>query len=227
MTSEVDATGKYVHAAKATAKGSGTVRTTQHVGEDQSTANRTNVAPRQHNKDKLGMWFFLGSEIILFTTLILSFGLFRIEYADQYANFKANLNIPLIGINTFVLILSSYFVVRALNAVREDRVRAFLVNLLIVIALGALFIAGQAYEWSQLFNNGIKLDNMFGSPFFIVTGIHGTHVLIGLAWASVVLLFGLGDSYNRRDYGAVEFFGLYWHFVDIVWIVLFSLIYLI
>jgi heme/copper-type cytochrome/quinol oxidase subunit 3 len=195
--------------------------------ELKSTQRRTNVAPRQHNKDKLGMWFFIGSEVILFTTLILSFGLFRIQYADQYASFRKNLSIPLIGINTFVLILSSYFVVRALNAVREDRIRAFLVNLLVVLALGTLFIVGQAYEWSQLFGNGIKLDNTFGSPFFIVTGIHGTHVLIGLAWASILLLFGLGDSYNGRDYGAIEFFGLYWHFVDIVWIILFSVIYLL
>ena len=208
MTSEGEVTGK-------------------RIGEAQATAKRTNIAPRQHNKDKLGMWFFIGSEIILFTTLILSFALFRIEYAEQYASFRKNLSIPLIGINTFVLILSSYFVVRALKAVRQDHTRGFLGNLLAVVALGALFIAGQAYEWSQLFGNGIRLDNTFGSPFYIVTGIHGTHVLLGIAWASILLVFGLGDSYNSRDYGAIEFFGLYWHFVDIVWIVLFSVIYLL
>jgi cytochrome c oxidase subunit I+III len=199
----------------------------QQHREVQSTSQRTNVVPGQHNKDKLGMWFFIGSEVILFTTLILTYGLFRINYANEYPSFKSNLSIPLIGVNTFVLVMSSYFVVRALRAIQEDRRTAFFVNLLVVLALGALFIAGQAYEWSQLFGDGIKLDNTFGSPFFIVTGIHGTHVLVGLAWASVLLFLGIGDAYNSRDYRAVEFFGLYWHFVDIVWIVLFSLIYLL
>ncbi len=201
--------------------------TVRHVGENEATAKRTNLVPGYLNKDKLGIWFFLGNEVILFTTLILTYGLFRIQYADQYAAFRSHVDIPLIGLNTFVLVMSSYFVVRALQAVKQNRLAAFLVNLLVVLALGSLFIAGQAYEWSNLFADGIKLDNTFGSPFFIITGIHGVHVLIGLAWASVLLLFGVGDSYNSRDYGAVEFFGLYWHFVDIVWIVLFSLIYLL
>jgi heme/copper-type cytochrome/quinol oxidase subunit 3 len=204
-----------------------TINEARRVGESEATAQRTNLAPGTHNRDKLGMWFFLGSEIILFTTLILSLGLFRIQYADEYASFRSHLSIPLIGVNTFILVMSSYFVVRSLRSIKEDRLNAFFGNLLLVIALGCLFIAGQAFEWSQLFAEGIKLDSTFGPPFFIVTGIHGMHVLIGLAWASVVLFFGLGDAYNSRDYGAVEFFGLYWHFVDIVWIVLFSLIYLL
>jgi cytochrome c oxidase subunit III len=195
--------------------------------KDRATSKRTNVAPQQHNKEKLAMWFFLGSEVILFTTLILTFGLFRINYANEYAGFRSHLDILLVGLNTFVLIVSSYFAVRALEAVKQDRLNAFFLNLLVVLALGTVFIAGQAYEWSGLFANGIKLDSTFGSPFFIVTGIHGMHVLIGLAWASVLLFLGLGEPYNSRRYGAIEFFGLYWHFVDIVWIVLFSLIYLL
>jgi cytochrome c oxidase subunit III len=199
----------------------------QTENEDRATTQRTNVAPGQHNKEKLGMWFFLGSEVILFTTLILTFALFRINYANEYPAFKSNLSILLVGFNTFILIVSSYFVVRALEAVRQNRLNAFFANLLLVLLLGSLFISGQAYEWSQLFGNGIGLDSTFGSPFYILTGIHGMHVLIGLAWASILLFLGLGDSYNSKNYRAMEFFGLYWHFVDIVWIVLFSLIYLL
>jgi heme/copper-type cytochrome/quinol oxidase subunit 3 len=195
--------------------------------EVRSTAKRTNIIPGHQNKEKLGMWFFLGSEVILFTTLILTFGFTRIQFADEYSSFRSHLSIPLIGVNTFVLILSSYFVVRALRAVKQDRLNAMLFNLLVVLGLGALFIGGQAYEWSQLFAESIKLDNTFGSPFFIVTGIHGTHVLIGLAWASVLLVFGTSHAFSSKRFRAVEFFGLYWHFVDIVWIVLFSLIYLL
>jgi cytochrome c oxidase subunit 3/cytochrome o ubiquinol oxidase subunit 3 len=194
--------------------------------EARATAKRTNLAPL-FSKEKLGVWFFLGSEVILFGTLILTYLAFRLSYAEQYAGFRSHLSIPLIGANTFVLILSSYFVVRALQGIKQDKVRAFLLNLLTVVALGSLFIGGQAYEWSKLFSEDITLTNTFGSPFLIVTGIHGTHVLIGLAWAAIVLFFGIDDSYGSRGFSAVEFFGLYWHFVDIVWIILFSLIYLL
>lgn len=194
--------------------------------EARATAKRTNLAPL-NSKEKLGVWFFLGSEVILFGTLILTYLAFRLSYPEQYISFRSHLSIPLIGANTFVLILSSYFVVRALQAIKQDELRSFLLNLLAVIALGSIFVGGQAYEWSQLFGEGITLANTFGSPFLIVTGIHGTHVLIGLAWAAIVLFFGIQDAYSRERYGAVEFFGLYWHFVDIVWIILFSLIYLL
>ena len=88
------------------------------IGEDEATAKRTNFAPLG-NKEKLGVWFFLGGEVILFGTLILTYILFRITFADQYTNFRANLSIPLIGANTFVLIMSSYFVVRALQAIKR------------------------------------------------------------------------------------------------------------
>ncbi len=193
---------------------------------DQSTAQHVNLAPL-YSRNKLGVWFFLGGEVILFATLISTFALSRLTYASQYASFRSHLSVPLIGLNTFVLVLSSYFVVRALVAARQRRQTAMLVNLLIVLALGALFIGGQAYEWSTLYGEGITVENTFGSPFFIVTGIHGTHVLIGLVWASVLLLFGIDNSPSDRPDRAVELFGLYWHFVDIVWIVLFSVIYLI
>ena len=193
---------------------------------DEATAKQVNLAPI-HNKEKLAVWFFLGGEVILFGTLILTYILFRLTFPDQYASFRSHLNVLLIGANTFVLITSSYFVVRALDAIKENRLNAFLLNLMVVLLLGSVFIGGQAYEWSQLFGEGIKLDNTFGSPFFIVTGIHGMHVLVGLAWVCIVLLFGTGRAYNSESYRAMEFLGLYWHFVDIVWIILFSVIYLL
>lgn len=184
------------------------------------------IAPVR-SKDKLGVWFFLGGEVTLFSTLILTYAIFRITYPDDYASFRSHLSIPLIAVNTLILIISSYFVVRTLEAAKQDRPQSVFPNLLIVLALGTIFILGQAFEWSTLFGEGIKLDSTFGSPFFIITGIHGAHVLIGLAWASIVLFFGLERGYDSRHYRGIEIFGLYWHFVDIVWIVLFSLIYLL
>lgn len=194
---------------------------------DQTTAQRVNLAP-VHSKDKLGVWFFLGGEVVLFGTLIMTYSLFRIRYAADYADFRSHLNVFLIGINTFVLVTSSWFVARTLAAAKQRRQTAMLVNLIVVLALGGLFITGQAYEWSTLIGQGITVTNTFGSPFFVLTGIHGTHVLIGMAWASVLLIFGMDvrQAHHRPD-RPIELFGLYWHFVDIVWIVLFFLIYLL
>src|SRR5512141_1392843 len=98
-----------------------------HQRVDASTAQRTNLAPL-YNRNKLAMWFFLGGEIILFATLISTFALARITFAAQYPGFRSQRNIPLIGLNTFVLLTSSYFVVRTLEAARQRRQNAMLVN---------------------------------------------------------------------------------------------------
>jgi cytochrome c oxidase subunit 3 len=189
---------------------------TEHLG----------VVP-QHEKDKLGVWLFLGGEVVLFSSLILILIVFRVSYADRYGSFRDHLSIPLVGLNTFVLIISSYLVVRALQAIRRGNQTGLRLNLLGVMLLGAIFLSGQAIEWAQLFKEGVSLNSLFGTPFFVVTGIHGSHVLIGIAWASFVLIQSLDGTFSERKYLGVEVFGLYWHFVDIVWIVLFSLIYLI
>jgi len=96
-----------------------------------------------------------------------------------------------------------------------------------VILLGLLFLAGQAFEWTSLFSEGVDYSSTYGSPFFTVTGIHGTHVFVGILWA-IYLLFGNRRMlFTKENHLAIENFGLYWHFVDIVWIVLFTVIYLI
>lgn len=181
----------------------------------------------QSDTTKLAFWFFLGGEITLFATLILMFVVMRRIHAADYASFKAELNIPLVGLNTFVLIVSSYLVVRALQAIQQKHLRNALLTLVIVLGLGAIFIGGQAYEWSTLFGKGINLQSTFGSPFFIITGIHGMHVLVGLAWTSFLLIHYATINPTRLEDRPIELFGLYWHFVDIVWIILFSLIYLV
>lgn len=200
-----------------------------HVPEKELTENpqpnRPLMVPEGSN-DKLGIWLFLGGEVILFTALILTFVLARIQHADNYGEFKDHLDITLVGINTFILVASSYLVVRGLEAIRHGNQSGLRNNLLGVLVLGALFLAGQAYEWAELFHAGISVDHTFGAPFFTVTGIHGTHVLIGLVIGAFVLMNALGDAYSSKHYEGVENFGLYWHFVDVVWIILFTLIYL-
>ena len=139
------------------------------------------LVPRRQT-DKLGVWIFLGGEVVLFSSLILTILYFRIHDASAYPAFRDHLSIPLVGLNTFILVVSSFLVVRALEAIRHDHRAGLVYNLLGVLILGAAFVSGQAFEWSELFHAGITPSSLFGTPFFTVTGIHGTHVMIGLAW---------------------------------------------
>jgi cytochrome c oxidase subunit 3 len=181
----------------------------------------------QQENSKLGIWVFLGGEVIFFVTLIVTFIFVRLTQSGYQTQFRSNLSIPIIAGNTFVLITSSYFVVRALEAIRDNEHQKMARNLIVVVVLGLIFLGGQAFEWISLFQDGINLTSTFGTPFFTVTGIHGTHVFVGVIWAIYLLLYNRRIPFDRTDTLAVENFGLYWHFVDIVWIVLFTQIYLI
>lgn len=177
--------------------------------------------------NKLGMWIFLGGEVVFFASLIMTFLLFRLSNREAYLDFQSKLSIPIIATNTFILIASSYMVVRSLEAIREGGQKRLRNNLLGVLVLGALFLSGQAIEWTLLFRDGVSIKDTFGTPFFTVTGIHGAHVFVGLIWGLVVLVSAVRGAYSEGNHQGVEIFGLYWHFVDIVWIVLFTLFYLL
>lgn len=181
---------------------------------------------RQDNT-KLGMWVFLGGEVIFFIALILIFLLTRLVNPDYNIQFRSHLSIPVIALNTFILVTSSYFMVRALEAITHGDGKGLRNNLLAVIVLGLLFLAGQAFEWTSLFKEGVTYSTVFGMPFFTLTGVHGTHVFIGVLWAIYLLVSHRRIPYTQENHLGIENFGLYWHFVDIVWIVLFTLIYLI
>ena len=188
---------------------------------------RTAPVP-QHENTKLAIWVFLGGEVVFFVSLILLVIFSRLTQSGYETEFRAHLSIPLIALNTFVLVTSSYFVVRALEAINyDDNGAALRNNLLVVILLGLAFLGGQAFEWVSLFREGVGLASKFGTPFFTVTGIHGTHVFVGILWAIYLLVGHRLRPFSKEDNLGVENFGLYWHFVDIVWIVLFTVIYLI
>ena len=181
----------------------------------------------QRENPKLGVWIFLGGEVVFFGTLIVTYLMLRLRSPADFVAAKAHLSIPLIGINTFILILSSFMVVRSLEAVENGNRTAMRNYLFAVTILGLLFISGQAYEWITLHNEGIWFQSTFGTPFFTLTGIHGTHVFVGVVW-SILLQFGIrSGAITQRNHLALETFGLYWHFFDVVWIVLFTLFYLI
>ncbi len=140
----------------------------------------------------------------------------------------ALLDVTLVGINTFILLTSSFTVVLGLASIQRDDRGGLIRYLGLTSLLGVIFLGGQVYEFIALYQEGVTLSSsVFGSSFFTLTGFHGLHVLIGVGWALATLLKASRGGYSSQDNAGVEAFGLYWHFVDIVWIVLFTIIYLV
>ena len=196
------------------------------MSETQASSSPAPVVQRENTK--LGMWVFLGGEVVFFVSLILLIIFTRMTNSGYEAQFRSHLSIPIIALNTFILVTSSYFVVRALEAIgfNGDQ-KSLRNNLIVVVILGLLFLGGQAFEWITLFSEGLGFTSTFGLPFFTVTGIHGTHVFVGILWAIYLLVGHSRNPFTKENHLGIENFGLYWHFVDIVWIVLFTVIYLI
>ena len=179
------------------------------------------------NTFKLGFWVFLGSETLFFGSLIATYMAYKNE--SVVGPFSEEiLNIPLTSISTFVLLMSSLAMVLALDGVQRGMRTYAMTSLLAVIVLGAGFLGFQAYEFTHFYHEGLKLQtNLFGSSFFILTGFHGAHVTIGVIWLIVLFVELLRGRMPPSRSLTLEIAGLYWHFVDIVWIIIFTLIYLI
>jgi cytochrome c oxidase subunit III len=185
---------------------------------------------------KLGMWVFLLSEVMFFTSLIGSYIILRFAHPDQFAAPGEVLNVPLTAINTFVLICSSVTMVKAFAAVEQGNMKGLQNWLLATIILGSAFVGVQVYEYIHLFNDGFVPDAaaytagggvLYGSTFYLMTGFHGLHVTIGVLCLIFVWIKAMRGAYSPSNVGGVEIMGLYWHFVDLVWIVLFTIVYLI
>ncbi len=176
---------------------------------------------------KVGFWAFIGSECLFFGTLITTYMVYK--GASVSGPYPAEiLNIPLTSISTFVLLMSSTSMVLALDAVRRGNRRNTLVGLAGVIVLGSIFLGFQVYEFRHFVHEGLTIQqNVFGSSFFVLTGFHGAHVTVGVIWMITLFIRSLADKLPPAKALQVEIAGLYWHFVDIVWIVIFTLIYLI
>jgi heme/copper-type cytochrome/quinol oxidase subunit 3 len=173
---------------------------------------------------KFGMWLFLASEVMFFAVLIAAFIFNRFRYPAEHAI----LNIPVTSLNTFLLLTSSFTVVRALAAIQSGNQIKFVRSLALTALLGTLFLAIQAIEYSNLGHEGLTISSgPFGTSFFTLTGFHGMHVLIGVIWCAKVFWDAFNGKYTQQNYFGVEFFGLYWHFVDVVWILIFTIVYLI
>jgi heme/copper-type cytochrome/quinol oxidase subunit 3 len=175
---------------------------------------------------KFGFWLFLASELLIFCGLMGGF-LVTKHYAQTWPG-RETLSIGLVSVNTFLLLTSSLTVVLGIEAIRANNSRKLMYFILASALLGVLFLCGQAYEWQHLIlGDHYSYADPFGSAFFTLTGLHGLHVFVGVLWAIAVALRAKAGAFSPRNYTTVEMFGLYWHFVDLVWILIFTIVYLI
>jgi heme/copper-type cytochrome/quinol oxidase subunit 3 len=174
---------------------------------------------------KLGMWLFLATEVMLFTSLIGAF--LNMKWRSP-PDANHILNIPLTAANTFVLIVSSTAVVFALAAAQDGKQKRLRLFLMLTWVLGAVFLGIQVREYTKLLQAGLTpSSSLFGGGFYTLTGLHGFHVLVGISWLLVLIILSLRGRISSAKSLWIEIFGLYWHFVDVVWIVLFTIVYLL
>ncbi|MEO5974617.1 MAG: cytochrome c oxidase subunit 3 [Ilumatobacteraceae bacterium] len=176
---------------------------------------------------KLGMWLFLGSECLLFGGLISTYMLYR-GRVGQGPTPSQVFDIPFTSVSSFVLLMSSLTMVLAVSSATKKDDRGTTLWLTVTALLGATFVGGQVYEFTAFKSEGLGFGtSLFGSSFYTLTGFHGVHVTVG-----IIMLMALVGVVQRGEIPGskaetIEMIGLYWHFVDIVWIVIFTLIYLI
>ncbi len=199
---------------------------------------------------KLAMWLFLGSECLLFGALISTYLLSKANFITEVMAGNPNVtstmpaelieefqaagsvepfwDIPFTSASSFILLMSSLTMVLAHKAVSEDDDLQTKVWLAATALLGSTFIAGQVYEFTAFFREGLTYDgNLFGSAFYTLTGFHGVHVSGGILMLLSLLFVAFRGKLNSNRAETVELVGLYWHFVDIVWVLIFTIVYLI
>jgi heme/copper-type cytochrome/quinol oxidase subunit 3 len=179
---------------------------------------------------KVAMWAFLGSECLFFGALITTYLLYRNNTGDGPTGHGAEgiYDIPYTSVSSFVLLMSSLTMVLALAAIQRGDHNRLRIWLAATATLGLTFIGGQVYEFTTFVEEGLSLTTSpFSSAFFVLTGFHGAHVTVGILMLLTLFSMSVIGKLPQEDSLKVEMIGLYWHFVDVVWIVIFTLVYLI
>jgi heme/copper-type cytochrome/quinol oxidase subunit 3 len=193
---------------------------TGHVPEHEYTSTGL-------NSRKMLMWAFLGSDCLFFGSLISTYTIYRNH--SLVGPFPQEIfDIPYTSVSSFVLLMSSLTMVLALAAVQRGDLPGMRVWLAATGLLGSVFVGGQVYEFTGFIREGLTLNkNLFGTTFFTLTGFHGAHVTVGIIILFSLFLNSLRGAIQQKDSLVVEIAGLYWHFVDVVWIVIFTVVYLL
>jgi Heme/copper-type cytochrome/quinol oxidase, subunit 3 len=197
-------------------------------------------AAQQKSAATLGMWIFLITEVMFFGGLILTYSVYRNLYLSAFTAASAELNATLGGINTAVLLCSSFTMALAVRASQIGRSKVTTIFLILTILLGLGFLGIKAYEYNEKFQHHLvpgynfqmegpnaREAQIFFSLYFALTGLHALHMIIGVGILAVITFRAYRGRFSPDYYSPVEISGLYWHFVDIVWIFLFPFLYLI
>jgi len=200
----------------------------------------THAAERQidYTGSKLGMWLFLFTEILLFGGLFLLYAVYRSLYAQEFHSAAQGLSTALGAINTIILLTSSLTMALSIAALRQGKKNSSLAFQAATILFGLAFLVNKYFEWSGHIHEGIYPnspqllsrshgDILFYGLYYVMTGLHGIHVVIGMVVLAVIFSFTVRGAVSGGNFNKLENAGLYWHLVDIIWIYLFPLFYLI
>ena len=179
------------------------------------------------NSRKIVFWTFIGSECMFFGSLIATYLVYKGKSLEGPMPHEI-LNIPLTSFSAFDLLMSSLTMVLALAGVQRGNMKAARLWLAVTAILGMIFVGLQAYEFTEFVHEGLTLQkNLFACTFYVLTGFHGTHVTVGVIWLWTLFIGTFTGRIGPKNDLDVEICGLYWHFVDVVWIAIFTLIYLL
>jgi cytochrome c oxidase subunit 3 len=195
---------------------------------------------QQEHAARLGMWLFLATELLLFGGLFTAYSVYRYLYAETFAEASRTLSVTLGTVNTVVLITSSLSVALAHHLAHLRRGRAAALSLLITLGFAVVFLVIKGFEWTHDFHEGLLPGRYFssreltgvGAPmfftvYFLMTGLHGLHVVVGMGVLTVLMVQCWRGAYDHGYTTPMELGGMYWHLVDLIWIFLYPLLYLI
>ena len=211
----------------------------QH-GHDPTLQHHFATHEQQFDASKIGMWLFLATEILLFGGLFVGFGLMQGKFPDAFFAAHHHLDKNLGFLNTVVLLISSFTMVMGVHSAKTEKRTQTMIYLLITLACAAMFLVVKYFEYSHKFHEGLlpgrfyhhhgdTVPNqfIFFSFYFMMTGLHGFHILGGMVAILWVFLKTKAGEFNKTYYTPIDLVGLYWHLVDLIWIYLFPLLYLI
>jgi cytochrome c oxidase subunit 3 len=200
-----------------------------------------NTITQIHNNDqtsKTGMWLFLFTEMLLFGGLFIVYCVYRLRNADAFHMAARELSVPIGTINTVILLTSSTSIAMSITAIQKKNKKLSLVFISITLILGLAFLVNKYFEWGEHIKEHIYPgsavlalrghgDVLFYGLYFFMTGLHALHIIVGLIFISVIAISIIRNRINSENYVLLENSGLYWHLVDLIWIFLFPLFYLI
>jgi cytochrome c oxidase subunit 3 len=211
-----------------------------HGGHHPNLQHHFYSMDQQLEASTLGMWVFLVTEIMFFGGMFMAYIVYRILYPEAWVLGSHHLNVTLGALNTGVLICSSLTMALAVRSAQVSSRKGQIVNLILTILFGATFLVVKFFEYKEKFEHHLvpgphfdmtlpqaNQQQLFFSLYFMLTGVHAAHMVVGIGLMLVILVMAIRGKFSAQWYTPVEISGLYWHFVDIVWIFLFPLLYLL